>query len=47
MREAGNRECDMEATKVSIPIAEEQIEVGSREIVAGRAVINKKVDLVK
>ncbi|MBV8358206.1 MAG: DUF2382 domain-containing protein [Deltaproteobacteria bacterium] len=44
MPDADNRERGAKATKVSVPIVEEQIEVGSREVVAGRAVINKHVE---
>jgi hypothetical protein len=44
MRDADNRKRDAEATKVSVPIVEEQIKVGSREIVEQRAVINKHVE---
>jgi stress response protein YsnF len=31
-------------TQISVPIMEEQIEVGSREVVTGRAVVSKKVE---
>jgi len=44
MRDPGNRELDTSATKVSVPVVEEQTEVGSREFVTGRADISKKVE---
>jgi uncharacterized protein (TIGR02271 family) len=44
MRDVGNRERDMGSYEVSVPVVEEQIKVGSREIVAERAVINKHVE---
>jgi uncharacterized protein (TIGR02271 family) len=43
MKDTGNHE-QYEATKVSVPIVEEQIKVGSRKIVTERVLINKNVE---
>jgi stress response protein YsnF len=44
MRDAGQRERDTSDKKTSVPIVEEQIVVGSCEIVTGRTIISKKVE---